>query len=336
MITANRGGHNHQATGANGYVNEVEVDRLINAAVIKYLKSLGHNTNDVTPGNRDANSDLVYGVQMANEVIGADIFNSNHLNAHVTCKEPKGCECVTFGDNASVVIANIITDNLVKLGFKRRGNKVNKELYEVKATVMPSVIVEAFFCDSYADVQNYYRVGADEIGRAIAFGLAGKKFELKQNEIKGDEFLFMVFNNEWYVDQDPTLKKQIKEGKFKDGKDHYIKFGKKEKRPTCPQLPADFEEGPYLWLNSSVEKACTGNKKDFQNGAEHWLLWGYKEKREYKMPYGWSNERYLNLNPGLATAIEKSFEAKIGTAKFDEAVKEHWCKYGKNEGRKYK
>lgn len=189
MKTANRGGHNYQAPGASGYVNEVKEDRLINAAVIKWLKILGHNPNDVTPGNCDENTDLVYGVQMSN-TMDADIFNSNHLNAHVTCQEAKGCECVTYGDAPSVEIANRVTDNLVKLGFKRRPNKVNKELYEVKATVAPSVIVEPFFVDSYADVQLYYKVGADAIGKAIAYGLVGKEFNnIIEEEIKVDNIV---------------------------------------------------------------------------------------------------------------------------------------------------
>lgn len=182
MKSANRGGHNYQAQGASGYVNEVVEDRKINAAVIKHLASLGQDPNDVTPGNCDSNSDLVYGVQMANTVLDADVFNSNHLNACYTIAEAMGCECVTYGDAASVKIADRITNNLVVLGFKRRPNKINKELYEVKATVMPSVIVEPFFVDSYADVQLYYKVGADEIGRAIAYGLIGKEFKKEVEE----------------------------------------------------------------------------------------------------------------------------------------------------------
>ncbi|MBB6622018.1 N-acetylmuramoyl-L-alanine amidase [Clostridium gasigenes] len=182
MDTADRGGHNYQAQGANGYVNEVVEDRKINSATIKHLELLGHNANDVTPGNRGVDADLVYGVQMANNM-DVDVFSSKHLNACYTTKEAMGCECVTYGDSPSVEIANRIRDNLVKLGFKYRENKVNKELYEVRAVVAPSVIVESFFCDSYADVQNYYRVGADEIGRAIAYGLVGKEFNIENNTI---------------------------------------------------------------------------------------------------------------------------------------------------------
>ncbi|MBB6622581.1 N-acetylmuramoyl-L-alanine amidase [Clostridium gasigenes] len=182
MITANRGGHNYQAQGAGGYVNEVVEDRKINSATIKHLKTLGHNPNDVTPGNCDSTTDLIYGVQTANNM-DVDIFNSNHLNACYTTDGAMGCECVTYGDAPSVEIADRVRDNLVKLGFKYRENKVNKELYEVRAVVAPSVIVESFFCDSYADVQNYYRVGADEIGRAIAYGLVGKEFNIENNTI---------------------------------------------------------------------------------------------------------------------------------------------------------
>lgn len=207
MIIASRGGHNPQSQGANGILNEVTEDRLINAAVIKYLRILGHDSRDVTPGNLGVYADLVHGVQMANLVLNADIFNSNHLNASRKTIEAMGCECVTYGDAPSVEIANRITDNLVKVGFKRRPNKINKELYEVKATVMPSVIVEPFFVDSEADVALYKKIGPDEIGRAIAYGLVGSTFNIK-TPVVFEEGWLLDSRGWWYQNTDGSYPKK--------------------------------------------------------------------------------------------------------------------------------
>lgn len=322
MISANRGGHNYQASGANGYVNEVTEDRKINASVIKWSRQLGINANDVTPGNCNSDSDLVYGVQMANNVLDADVFNSNHLNAHVTCKEAKGCECVTFGDSASVQIANRITDNLVKLGFKRRSNKVNKELYEVRATVMPSVIVEPFFVDSYEDVQNYYRVGADEIGRAIACGIANKEFNI--NVIEEDEEM-ITFNEEFYLNTYNDVNEAVKKGVFTSGKEHYLRNGRQEKRLPIPQVPANYNEGIYRLANSDVDKAIRDSA--YNNGVEHFVQFGYKENRLFGLPDGFCEEKYKTLNPDVAAAI-KSGDIKDSVY--------HYCIYGHKENRQYK
>lgn len=325
MKTANRGGHNYQATGANGYVNEVREDRLINSAVIKHLKNLGHNPNDVTPGNRDVNADLIYGVQMANN-LDVDIFNSNHLNAHITCAEAKGCECVTYGDAASILIANRIRDNLVKLGFKHRENKINKTLYEVKATVMPSIIVEPFFVDSYADVQNYYNVGPDEIGRAIAYGLIGKEFNIKpkKNNESGEEEM-ITFNEEFYLNKYSDVKEAVRKGSFLSGKDHYIRCGKSEKRLPLPELPLIYNEGVYRIANKDVDEAI--KKCDYNNGVEHYISSGWKEGRLIGLPVDFNDSIYRGFNPDVENAI-KNNEFKSGT--------DHYIQYGFKENRKYK
>ncbi|MDC4242706.1 N-acetylmuramoyl-L-alanine amidase, partial [Clostridium tertium] len=62
MKIAVRGGHNFQAIGAVGLIDETTEDRKVKDSVIKYLNQLGHTVLDVTPGNMDTNSDLVYGV----------------------------------------------------------------------------------------------------------------------------------------------------------------------------------------------------------------------------------------------------------------------------------
>ncbi len=61
-----RGGHNFQAPGASGIIDETSEDRKVKAAVIKYLTQEGQEVIDVTPGECDVNTDLEYGVNKAN------------------------------------------------------------------------------------------------------------------------------------------------------------------------------------------------------------------------------------------------------------------------------
>ena len=51
MKIAIRRGHNHQAIGSVGLVNEVVENEKILTSAIKYLKALGHDVLDVSPGN---------------------------------------------------------------------------------------------------------------------------------------------------------------------------------------------------------------------------------------------------------------------------------------------
>ncbi|HDO9489918.1 TPA: N-acetylmuramoyl-L-alanine amidase, partial [Clostridioides difficile] len=66
MKIAVRGGHNFLATGSSALIDETTEDRRVKDSVIKYLRELGHEVLDVTPGNMDADSDLAYGVNKAN------------------------------------------------------------------------------------------------------------------------------------------------------------------------------------------------------------------------------------------------------------------------------
>jgi len=167
MKIGHRGGHNEQAQGANGFVNEVVVDRLIDAAVDKYLKIDGNSTVNCTPGRCESRVDLAYGVDKANNA-KVDIFDSNHVNAGGGF----GCE-VCYVSTKGKVIAERVCARIVALGFNDRGVKERTGLYELNNADAPAIIVEPFFLDTKSDVDIYNRVGADRIGKAIAEGLVG-------------------------------------------------------------------------------------------------------------------------------------------------------------------
>ena len=178
MKIAIRRGHNRQATGSVGLVNEVIENENILAPTIKYLKQLGHEVLDVSPGNMTSASDLAHGVKKANDW-NADVFVSIHCNkAYDTYNGAIGSECLVYSKTDAYkdeVIGQRIVNNLGALGFKNRGVKERTDLYELKNTKMEAIIVECFFVEATEDVALYKKLGADALGKAIAEGIANKK-----------------------------------------------------------------------------------------------------------------------------------------------------------------
>ncbi|WP_238904578.1 N-acetylmuramoyl-L-alanine amidase [Clostridium sp. YIM B02506] len=178
MKIAVRGGHNFQATGARGIIDETTEDRKVKDSVIKYLRQEGHEVLDVTPGNCDVNSDLAYGVNRSNEW-GAEYFISIHFNkAYDSYNGAIGTETWIYGTGGQAEpLAKRIVDKLGTTGLKNRGVKVNSKLYELRATNMPAVIVETCFTEATEDVRIYSEKGFDAIGKLIAEGILNKSIQ---------------------------------------------------------------------------------------------------------------------------------------------------------------
>ena len=178
MKIAVRGGHTELCTGASALISELSEDRKVKDAVIKYLRQLGHDVLDVTPPvnyTSSSGTDLAYGVNKANSW-GADLFVSIHFNkAYNSYNGAIGSEVCVYSTND---IAQRVVNALGSLGFKNRGQKVRKELYELKNTSMNAMIVETCFVEATEDVALYKRLGSDVIGKSIAEAIANKKVQI--------------------------------------------------------------------------------------------------------------------------------------------------------------
>lgn len=214
MKIAIRAGHNFLAKGASALIDETTEARKVKDSAIKYLQQLGHTVLDVTPGNMDSDSDLVCGVSKANNW-GADVFISIHFNkAYNTYNGVIGTETWVYSNNDNFndeEYAARIVNAIEELGFKNRGVKESIDLYELKATKMPSVIVEVCFVEATGDVKLYKNLGHDAIGKSIAEAISNKKIKIepswKKNNIGWWYDLgngtyptnkWMEINNEWY------------------------------------------------------------------------------------------------------------------------------------------
>lgn len=184
MKIAVRGGHNFLATGSSALIDETTEDRRVKDSVIKYLRELGNDVLDVTPGNMDSDSDLAYGVNKANNW-GAELFISIHFNkAYNSYNGAIGTETWVYSKRDNIKqdeeIALRIVNAIAGLGFKNRGVKERIDLYELKATKMASIIVEVCFVEATEDVALYRKLGPDAIGKAIAEAISNKKIEVSK------------------------------------------------------------------------------------------------------------------------------------------------------------
>lgn len=64
-------------------------------------------------------------------------------------------------------IAKKICNNLSALGFKNRGVKDGSNLYVIKNTKCPAILIEVCFVDNKADADLYKQVGYADIAKAI-------------------------------------------------------------------------------------------------------------------------------------------------------------------------
>ena len=177
MKIAVRGGHVPKVTGASALINELTEDRKVKDSVIKYLRQLGCDVLDVTPPDhiQTLNGDLSYGVNKANNW-GADLFISIHFNK--AYEHYNGC----LGSEVCVYspfdTAQRVVNELAKLGFKNRGQKVRNNLYELNHTKMKAMIIEVCFVEASEDVALYKKLGHDLIGKAIAQAIANSNITI--------------------------------------------------------------------------------------------------------------------------------------------------------------
>lgn len=174
-----RGGHNFQAKGAAGLIDETTEDRKVYKATKKYLEKMGYSVLDVTPGECDVNTDLHYGVEKA-EDWGADLFISIHFDK---CYDEYDGALGTAtwicgtGGQAEIIGKRIVNRVSSGTGLRNRGVRVNPRLYELRKTSMASIIIETCFCEATEDVRIYKEKGSDLIGKLIAEGISGTSIQ---------------------------------------------------------------------------------------------------------------------------------------------------------------
>lgn len=156
--------------GASGIGGREEVrTREIGKALNDLLVRQGHSIVDCTLDNANSvGESLAYRVDKANNS-NVDIYVAIHLNAYNG--EARGIETHVYNNcsNVSLDYAHKVQQELCKLGYIDRGVKKGN-LYVVKNTNAPAILVECGFIDNQSDMNLY---NANNIAKAICCGIIG-------------------------------------------------------------------------------------------------------------------------------------------------------------------
>lgn len=180
MIINVHAGHNPDgkvACGAVGLIRESTEARRVKEEVILQLRKMGHTVYDCTVNDGTGQKDVLQKIVAKCNAHTADLDVSIHFNsgAKDTAGNGKttGTEVLLYS-NASRAYdyAERTCVGFEKLGFKNRGIKFRPELYILKHTKAPAMLVECCFVDDKDDVQLYdYKSAA----AAIVYGITGCK-----------------------------------------------------------------------------------------------------------------------------------------------------------------
>lgn len=151
MTITVHGGHNQIVRGACGYLDETAQDRAIKDAVIKRFEKQGIICYDTTDDVGKTQS-----MNLANIVANCNKHNAVlNLSIHLNAGGGNGVECWIYpGSVTASIYAQEICKRMVEyVGFNYRGVKSSKNLYVLRKTKAPTVLVECGFVDSKLDYQ---------------------------------------------------------------------------------------------------------------------------------------------------------------------------------------
>lgn len=170
------GGHNFYVTGASGYFDETTEDRKVKDFVVSKLRKLGHTVYDCTDEvGRTQATNLSNIVSRCNSH-DVDLDISIHFNA--SNGEGHGTEVLLYGNGNHRTIGQRIVNSIAELGFKNRGIKDGSNLYVVRNTKAPAILIECCFCDNAEDAKRYK---AEAMATAIVKGITGASVNESNN-----------------------------------------------------------------------------------------------------------------------------------------------------------
>ena len=184
MIINVHAGHNPDGKagcGCIGIIRESTEARNVKNEVIRQLKALGHMVYDCTVddgaahGNVAASSDVLTKIVKKCNAHTVDLDVSIHFNAGARDADSSttGVEAyVCTAESKAKWTAENICNAVAALGFKNRGVKANGNLYVLRKTIAPAVLVECCFVDDKDDVELY---NCADMASAIVYGITGQK-----------------------------------------------------------------------------------------------------------------------------------------------------------------
>lgn len=156
-------GHNPDgkiACGAVGLINESTEARKVKKEVIRLLKKKGHKVYDCTCTNGTSQTDVLKRIVTKCNKHKVDLDVSIHFNAGAGDKKGNGnttgTEVYVYSStSAAKPAAERVVKQIEALGFKNRGVKIRTDLYVLRRTNSPAMLIECCFVNDKDDVELY-------------------------------------------------------------------------------------------------------------------------------------------------------------------------------------
>lgn len=203
-----------KGTGAIGYVNESNENRILAKKVVEYLRKANIEV-DYYEIN-EANDYLQKQVAAANKK-NYDLVVQIHFNANKKTNNPMGTETL-YSSNRGKPYAEKVTNKLGAI-YKQRGSKYRDNLYWLNKTKAAAILIETCFVDSKADT-DIYIANKDLTARLITEGITGKSINNTVSKPVTSNKLYKVCVGA-YKSKD-NADNQLKKAKEEGFKDAYI------------------------------------------------------------------------------------------------------------------
>lgn len=188
MIINIHAGHNPDgmtACGAIGYIKESTEARVVKERILQKLTAMGHEVYDCTCRNGSSQNDVLRKIVAACNAHEVDLDISIHFNAggnRESDGNTTGTEVYVHSKtSAAALYAQKVVDRIGALGFRNRGIKQNPNLYVLRHTKSPAMLIECCFVDDPDDVALY---SADRMADAIVAGITGQSIETTADTAK--------------------------------------------------------------------------------------------------------------------------------------------------------
>lgn len=181
-------GHNPDgmtACGAIGYIKESTEARAVKERILQKLTAMGHEVYDCTCNNGSNQNDVLRKIVAACNAHEVDLDISIHFNAggnRDSDGNTTGTEVYVYStDSKAASYAQEVVDNIAALGLSKRGVEENPNLYVLRHTKSPAMLIECCFVDDPDDVALY---NADRMADAIVAGITGQSIETTADAAK--------------------------------------------------------------------------------------------------------------------------------------------------------
>lgn len=177
-------GHNPDgkvACGAVGVIKESTEARKVKDNVISMLNSLGHTVYDCTVNDGTSQANVLTKIVNKCNAHDVDLNVSIHFNSGAGDKKGNGkttgSEVLIYSATSGAKkYAEKICKSIEALGFKNRGVKVRQDLYVLRKTSAPALLVECCFVDDADDAELY---DPEKMAAAIVEGITGQSVSVQ-------------------------------------------------------------------------------------------------------------------------------------------------------------